>query len=315
MGKAGDFHGLRRTGFQGGIFGSFQFVVAVAVEFVDRHHHRQPKRPDDADVVGQVGAACDHRLEVGLVQLPAGRTAVPSQGAYRSDQDHGAGQQAALPRFDVHEFLEPKVRPEAGFRYHVVGEGQRQLVGDHGAASVGDVAEGAGVDEGGLTFQGLHHVGDDGLTQQCHQGAGDAQHLHGNRRSAPGGADNDPGYAGPQVFQSGGQSQDGHDLRRRYEVEPGLSQRAVTAATQSGDHLTQRPVRRVGNPGPFDAGGVHVRRLVSIDRVVHQGGQQVVSRGDGVGVSGKVDVDLIFRHHPGFAAAGAAALDPEYRPQ
>ena len=109
-----------------------------------------------------------------------------------------------MPGLDVHEFLEPQIRPEACFRYHVIGVGQSQLVGDDGAASVGDVAEGAGMDESGLAFLRLHHVGDDGIVQQGHQRASEAQHLHGNRLSAPGGADDDPGDPRPQVFQPSG---------------------------------------------------------------------------------------------------------------
>ena len=43
--------------------------------------------------------------------------------------------------------------------------------------------------------------------------------------------------------------------------------------------------------------------------------QQVVGRGDGVHIPGKVEVDILHGQHLGIAAPGGAALDAEHRPQ
>ena len=47
------------------------------------------------------------------------------------------------------------------------------------------------------------------------------------------------------------------------------------------------------------------------NRIIHQCCQQVVGRCHGMGITGKVDIDLVLGHHPGHAAAGAATLDAE----
>ena len=40
-----------------------------------------------------------------------------------------------------------------------------------------------------------------------------------------------------------------------------------------------------------------------------------MGRADGMGVAGEVDIDFVFGHHPGDAAASAAALDAKNGPQ
>ena len=61
--------------------------------------------------------------------------------------------------------------------------------------------------------------------------------------------------------------------------------------------------------------GSEVGDGVAENCVVHQRGQQIVGRGDRVGVAGEVDVDFVLRDYPGVPSAGAAALDAEDRPQ
>ena len=45
--------------------------------------------------------------------------------------------------------------------------------------------------------------------------------------------------------------------------------------------------------------GCQAGNLAPKNGVVHQGGQEVVGRGDGVGIAGKVDVDFILRARRG----------------
>ena len=84
---------------------------------------------------------------VGVTQVSPPKPSVPFQGAGRGHQDCRAGQQSALTGLDVHEFFEAQVRCEPGFGDDVVGIAQCHLVGDDGAAAVGDVAEGTGMDD------------------------------------------------------------------------------------------------------------------------------------------------------------------------
>ena len=65
-------------------------VLSLPKRF-DCHHHRKAKAADNADVVGQVGGALQHRFRVGLGQIPPVHPAMPLQGAHRSYQDNGMG--------------------------------------------------------------------------------------------------------------------------------------------------------------------------------------------------------------------------------
>ena len=176
---------------------------------------------------------------------------------------------------------------------------------------MGDVAEGSGVDQGRLALAGLHHIRHSGVAQQGHQRANYAQLFYGYGLAAASGSDHQAAQTLPQIFRAGGQGQDSHYFRGGYDVEPGFAQRAVVAAPHAGNNIAQRPVGSVGYAGPLDAGGFEVGNLLPENGVVHQGGQQVVGRSHGVGVAGEVDVYLVFRHHRGLPAAGAAALDAE----
>ena len=52
-----------------------------------------------------------------------------------------------------------------------------------------------------------------------------------------------------------------------------------------------------------------------MDVVIDEGGKQVIGRGNGVDIPGKMQVDLLHRQHLRIAAARSAALQAEYRPE
>ena len=313
LGVAVAFHGGVGPGAEGDVLDAGQFLGAVGAEPIDGHHGGQPEALDDADVMGQVGAAGGHLFRVGLGQVAAAGAAVPLQGARGYHQYGGGGGQVAVADLDVHELFEAQVGGEAGFGDDIIGVGQRHAVGDYGVAAVGDVAERPGVHQGGLAFQGLGQVGHYGLVQQGHQGAGEAQLIYADRSAAAGGADHDAAHAFPQVVQILGQGEDGHNFRCGDDAEAGFAQGAVAVAPNAGDDLPQAAVGGVGDPRPGDAVGVKVGQGAPEGGVVHQGGQEVVGGGDGVGVAGEVDVDFLLGDDAGSAAAGAAALDAENR--
>ena len=66
---------------------------------------------------------------------------------------------------------------------------------------MGDVPERPGMDQGGLSFQGLHQVRHDRLVQQCHQRALNAELRYGHRLAVAGRADHDAGDALAQVVR------------------------------------------------------------------------------------------------------------------
>ena len=128
-----------------------------------------------------------------------------------------------------------------------------------------------------------------------------------------GGAHDDAVETGLEVFDVGGQAEDGHDLGGHGDVEAGLALDALSALAD-GD-LAQRPVVQVDHARPGDVVGIDVELVALEQMVVEDGRAQVVGRGDGVDVAGEVEVDVLHGDHLGVAAAGRSALDAEARAQ
>ena len=276
LGESVALDGGRRPGLHSDAAHGVQFLRAVGGEAVDGDHRRQAEPAHDADMVGQVGAAGRHQLRVGLVQGAAEGAAVPLQGPRRGHQHRRAGQQPALPGFDVHELFEAQIGGETSLGDDIIGVAQGQPVGENGAAAVGDVAERPGVHHRRLPLGGLHQIGQHRLMQQRHQRAIDAQLRHADRLAVSGYAHHHSGDALPQIVRPVGQSQDRHNFRGGNDVEAGLPQRPVALAADAGHHLPQPPVRGVRDPRPVDAAGLEAGDAAAKDGVVHQGGQQIM---------------------------------------
>ena len=101
------------------------------------------------------------------------------------------------------------------------------LLRDDGAGAVGDVGEGAAVDEGGGAFGGLDEVGLDGLGEQGHHGADGAEVGGADGLAGAGAADDDGGEAAAEVFAALGEREDGHDLAGGGDDEAGGTVAAV----------------------------------------------------------------------------------------
>ena len=309
------FHGGVGAGRQRNILHRRQFIGAVRAKAIDGNHRRQPETLDDANVMRQVVPAGAHPLRIRLRQLPPQRPAVPLQRPRRSHHHRRARHNVPAPRFDVHKLLKAQIRRKPRFGNHIVGVGHPHPVGDNRVAPVGNVGERPGVHQRRLPFQRLRQVRHHRLMQQRHQRAGEPQLRYAHRISTPRAAHHNPPHPLPQVVKVVRQRQNRHNLRCRDDAEPRFPQRPVAVAAHAGHHLTQAPVGSVGNPRPGNAVSVKIRDGVPKHRVVHQRGQQVVRRCHRVGIPGEVDINLFLRHYPRRAAAGAAALDAENRPQ
>ena len=75
--------------------------------------------------------------------------------------------------------------------------------------------------------------------------------------------------------------------------------------------MAQRPVVHIENPLPDDAAHIDTQFIALVNVVVNSGGQQIVSRRNGMHVPRKMNVDIFHRQDLGMPAAGGAALDPE----
>ena len=263
----------------------------------------------------QVGQTLLQSLQVLVVQLGLGHAAVILQGADGGNDDHGVGVEPASAALDVQELLSAQVGSEASLGDGVVGQLHSGLGGLDGVAAVGNVGEGAAVDESGGVLQSLDHVGLDGVLQNGSHGTLGLQVVSGDGLAGTAVSHDHLGQAGLHVGQVGGQAQNSHDLRSHDDVEAVLTGHAGGLAAQAAHDVTQLTVVHINNALPGDVAHVDVQSVALLDVVVDQGGHQVVGDADGVEVAGEVQVDVLHGDDLSVAAAGSAALHAEHGAQ
>ena len=231
------------------------------------------------------------------------------------DQHGAIRRKASLAAFDVDKLLASEIRPESRFGDDVVAKFQRGGGREHRVTAMGDVGERPAVDEGRRAFQGLHQVGCERLPEQ---------HRHRSMRLELAGThwfaiarvpDDDLGEPLFEVLHVPGETEDRHDLGGDRDVKAVLAREAVGDPAERIDDRAQCPIIHVHDAAPSDAAAVDPERITPIDVIVDQGGEQIVRRGDGMDVAGKVQVDVFHRHHLRVTAAGGAALHAEARAQ
>jgi hypothetical protein len=192
---------------------------------------------------------------------------------------------------------------------------QRHARGQHAAAAVRDVREGAAVNQGGRPFERLHQVGQQRVPQQDQHRAGGRERFGRHRLAVVGKRQQRALDALPEVIRARRQAQHRHHLGCRGDVEAGLARHAFLRAAEADDRVAERAVVHVEHAPPQDAPGVDAQRVAEVEVVVEQRRQQVVGRGDCVEVAGEVQVDAVGRDDLAVAAPGRAALHAHTRPQ
>ena len=263
----------------------------------------------------QVRKPRPYRLQVFLPQAIFGKAAVELEGPHGGDHHHRFGMEAPIRGNDVHELLRPQVRGEPCLHHHIVPEAQGRTGGGDGVGAVGDVGEGASVDEGGDVFDGLHEVGLDGLLQQRRHGPLGLQVRSGDGLAFIGVGHHDAPQPGLEVLDAVGQAEDGHDLRRHGDVETRLPGDPVGLAPEADHQVAKGPVVHVHHPSPCDPTGVDSQRVALLEVVVDHRGEEVVGHPHGVDVSGEVEVDLLHGKDLGVASSRSSSLDPEAGPE
>ena len=216
-------------------------MLAVGGESVDRHHDRHTEARRDVEMCFQVGHASPEKRQV-LLGVGTGERAtghhfrastVRLQRPHRRHHHHAIWPQTGHPTFDVEELLHAHVGTEAGLGHHVVTEMKRHPVGEDRRIAVGDVGEGPGVHEGGLTLQCLHEIGMKRVLHEDRDGATHTQVVEGDRGTVLGQSHDDPAHSLTQVAERRrivgaiGQSKDGHQLAGHRYVVATLSRSAV----------------------------------------------------------------------------------------
>ena len=106
-----------------------------------------------------------------------------------------------------------------------------------------------------------------------------------------------------------------HHFGRDGDVEAGLTADPVGHAAHADDDFAQGPVVHVHDAPPHDAVRIEAESVAVIEVVVQDRGQEIVGGGDGVKITGEMEVDVLHRHDLGITAAGGATLHAEARPE
>ncbi len=195
---------------------------------------------------------------------------------------------------------------------------------------MGDVGEGAGMDEGRLLFQRLEQVGHDGVLHQHSHGAGHAEILCGDGlwiADAVVSADHDAPDAFPHILQACGEGQDSHQLAGHRDVKACLAQGTISLVAQAHDDVAYRPIIDIHDTVPGDRVGVDVELLETfaleegiapavfvVDAGVDGGGAEVVGHADCVNVAREVQIEVLHGHDLAVAPARSTTLDAERGP-
>ena len=185
-------------------------------------------------MAAEIGEALLQGLEVLLPELVLRHAAMHLEGAHGGDDHRRGRRQAGLAALDVEELLRPEIGAEAGLRHHVVGELEAGARRDHRVAAMGDVGEGAAMDEGGVALQRLHEVRLGGVLEQHRHGAGRLDVGGGDRLLVAGVGDDHLAEARLEVGEVLGEAEHRHHLGGDGDVEAVLARKAVGDAAERG---------------------------------------------------------------------------------
>ena len=104
----------------------------------------------------QVGHTGLEGLEVLVVKVGLGNTAVVLKRTGGGDNHDGAGTNARHAALDVEELLGTQIGAETGLGNGNIAKAHSHARSHDGVAAVGDVGEGAAVDKRGRTLECLH---------------------------------------------------------------------------------------------------------------------------------------------------------------
>ena len=201
--------------------------------------------------------------------------------------------QPARPALDIAELLHTHVSTEAALGENIADtlgavallrtrELERDPVGDDGRVPVGDVREGASVDEDGGTLKSLHQVGLDRILHEDSKGSRDANVVSSDRIAALARGDDHRTKPLLHVLEVGGQREDGHNFTGDGDVEAGGTREALLGSGLADGDLAQVTVVGVEDTVPGDGIEVDVQASEAVDLL---GGEVV-----GVGL---VDPELL----------------------
>ena len=160
----------------------------------------------------QVGHAGLEGLEVLLVEVGLGNTAVVLKGASGRDNHDGVGTNARHAALDVQEFLGTQIGTKAGLGNGDIAKTHSHTRGHDGVAAVGDIGEGTAVDKRGRTLERLHQIGLERILEQCGHSSLGLKVACADGLAGKAVADDDLAQALLEVADARRQAQNCHDL-------------------------------------------------------------------------------------------------------
>ena len=111
-----------------------------------------------------------------------------------------------------------------------------------------------------------------------------------------------------EVFARSRQAEDCHDFGSHDDVKTVFARETVARPPKRDHGGAQRAVIHIHDTAPHNAARIKAKAVAVVNMVVHERGQQIVGQRNGVEVAGKVQVDVLHRHHLGVAAASSATF-------
>jgi hypothetical protein len=233
--------------------------IGVAREPVQRHHDREVEHlAQHVQVMLEIAHTAQHRLHVLVLQFGDLAATVILQRPDGRDHTGHMGPDVENAGGDVQELLRAQIGTESGLGDGPVAEGQGGTRGDRAVAAVGDVREGAAVDEGRGVLEGLDQVGGECVAQQDGHGTGGSDVLRGDRTPVAGVGQDHPTQTCAQVTDRGGEAERRHHLAGHDDVEPVLTGDAAAEAAEADGDLAQCPVAQIHDPADVYTPHIHV---------------------------------------------------------
>ena len=260
----------------------------------------------------QIGHAGLEGLEVLLVEVGLGDTAVVLKSAGSGDDHDSAGANARHAALDVEELLGTQVGAETGLGNRDVAKAHGHAGGHDGVAAVGDIGEGTAVDKRRRALECLNQVGFERVLEQSRHGTLGLKVACADGLAGIAVADNNLAQALLKIVDARGQAQDCHDLGGNSDVEAILARHSLGLAANAVDNMAQLTVVHVDNALPGDALNIDTELVALLNMVVEHGSQQVVGGTDSMEVAGKVQVDVLHGDDLGPTATGGTALHAKH---
>ena len=256
----------------------------------------------------QVGHAGLEGLEVLLVEVGLGHTAVVLKRAGSGDDHDSTRANTRHAALDVEELLGTQIGAKAGLGNGDIAKAHGHTRSHDGVAAVGNIGEGTAVDKRRRTLERLDQIGLERVLEQGRHGALGLKVAGTNGLAGKAVADDDLAQALLKVVDARGQAQDCHDLGGNGDVEAVLTRHALGLAANAVDNMAQLTIVHVDDALPGDALDVDAELVALLNMVVEHSGQQVVGGTDGMEVTGKVKIDVLHGDDLGPTTAGGTAL-------